>query len=134
MQKRATRSKPLTRVFARTRAGARVRRALHAATTTCVHAITHGRTVLDHVFAEADHVEHSTCVEAEQLRREIGGRGARSELGAAPTSRTPDRFDRHLVGSFVDRVIDVLFGLRHQDTSDGFAFDLAVLLAHLRCS
>jgi DNA integrity scanning protein DisA with diadenylate cyclase activity len=48
--------------FVRTRAGTRVRHAQRAATATCTHAITRGRAVLVHVFA--DHVVDSTRVEA----------------------------------------------------------------------
>jgi hypothetical protein len=64
MRMRARRSKPLTQVFVRTRAGTRVRHAQRAATATCTHAITRGRAVLVHAFAEADHVVDSTRVEA----------------------------------------------------------------------
>lgn len=64
MQMRAARSKPLTRVFVRTRAGTRVRGALRATTATCVHALVRGGAVLVDVFGEADHVLDSTRVEA----------------------------------------------------------------------
>jgi hypothetical protein len=49
MQMHASRSKPLTRVFGRTRAGAQVRHAQRATDATCVHAITRGGAVLVHV-------------------------------------------------------------------------------------
>jgi hypothetical protein len=61
MQTRAQRSKPLTRVFVRTRAGADVGSGRCASAATCVRAITQGCVVLVSVFAEADHVQHSTC-------------------------------------------------------------------------
>jgi hypothetical protein len=64
MQMRAPRSKPLTRVFGRTRAGTRVRRALHATAATSESAITRGGAMVMDVVAEADHVGDSTCVGA----------------------------------------------------------------------
>jgi hypothetical protein len=64
MQMRARRSKPLTRVLVRTRAGAEVRGESCASVATRVRAITRWRAVFVDVVGEADHVGDSTRVEA----------------------------------------------------------------------
>jgi hypothetical protein len=64
MQMREQRSKPLTRVFCRTRAGADVQGESCTVAVTCTRAIARGDAVLVHVVGEAVHVVDSTCVEA----------------------------------------------------------------------
>jgi hypothetical protein len=89
MQMRAPRSKPLTRVFGRTRARADVRGERCAAAATCARAITRGRVVPGDVAGEANHVVHSTRVGAGQLKREIGR--VRCSLGAQSFGPRPRR-------------------------------------------
>ena len=90
MQMRAPRSKPLTRVFVRTRAGTRIRGALRAATARCASTITRWGAVLVDVVVEANHFGHCTCVAVRQLKSEIGWLWRASELRATAATGTPN--------------------------------------------